>query len=72
MRRRAPSPPLHPLEASVALHLREERLLGDGDRVVVAFSGGPDSTALLHALAALAAGPGPRLRLVAAHLDHGL
>ncbi len=56
----------------MALHLREERLLGDGDRVVVAFSGGPDSTALLHALAALAAGPGPRLRLVAAHLDHGL
>lgn len=38
--------------------------------IVVAASGGPDSTALLHALHALA---GPlRLRLVVAHLDHGL
>ncbi len=44
--------------------------LGRGDRLVVAFSGGPDSTALLHGLAQLA----PRLgvELTAAHLDHGL
>jgi tRNA(Ile)-lysidine synthase len=40
--------------------------------VVVALSGGPDSTALLLGLAALAAGPGPGARLLAAHLDHGL
>ena len=41
-----------------------------GDLVVVAFSGGPDSTALLHGLARLA--PERGLRLLAAHLDHGL
>jgi tRNA(Ile)-lysidine synthase len=63
---------LHPFETEVARLLRRERLARDGDGVVVALSGGPDSTALLLALAAVAAGPGPRLRLVAAHLDHGL
>jgi tRNA(Ile)-lysidine synthase len=41
-----------------------------GDRLLVAFSAGPDSTALLHALTELA--PELRLRLQAAHLDHGL
>ncbi|HUP42706.1 MAG TPA: tRNA lysidine(34) synthetase TilS, partial [Thermoanaerobaculia bacterium] len=41
-----------------------------GDLIVVAFSGGPDSTALLHGLARLA--PERGLRLLAAHLDHGL
>src|SRR6202165_1042728 len=38
--------------------------------VVVAVSGGPDSTALLHALARAA--PRLNLQLTAAHLDHGL
>jgi tRNA(Ile)-lysidine synthase len=49
---------------------RDTAPLGPGDRVVVAFSGGPDSTALLAGLAELA----PRLgaEVVAAHLDHGL
>jgi tRNA(Ile)-lysidine synthase len=42
--------------------------LDRGDRLVVAFSGGGDSTALLWALARLA--PGHELRIVAAHLDH--
>jgi tRNA(Ile)-lysidine synthase len=41
-----------------------------GDLIVVGFSGGPDSTALLCGLARLA--PERRLRLLAAHLDHGL
>lgn len=45
-------------------------LLPPGSGVVVGFSGGPDSLALLHALAALQ--PGLNLRLVAAHLDHML
>ncbi len=71
-RRRSPPVPIHPFEAAVARFCRKERLLRDGDRVVVAFSGGPDSTALLLALHALSRGPGLRLRLVAAHLDHGL
>lgn len=41
-----------------------------GDLIVVAFSGGPDSTSLLHGLARLA--PARGLPLLAAHLDHGL
>lgn len=49
---------------------RDNAPLGAGDRIVVAFSGGPDSTALLAGLAELA----PRLgaEVLAAHLDHGL
>src|SRR5947199_289960 len=41
-----------------------------GEHLLVAVSGGPDSTALLAALAELA--PGHGLRLTAAHVDHGL
>ncbi|MEX1277465.1 MAG: tRNA lysidine(34) synthetase TilS, partial [Chloroflexota bacterium] len=42
----------------------------DGASLVLAVSGGPDSTALLHAAAALA--PARDWQLVVAHLDHGL
>jgi tRNA(Ile)-lysidine synthase len=52
------------------LFFRREAPAGPGDGVVVAFSGGPDSTALLCGMAALA--PRRGLRLTAAHLDHGL
>jgi len=45
-------------------------MLASGDNVVAAVSGGPDSVALLHAL--LAAAPIYDLRLVVAHLNHGL
>ena len=50
--------------------LTREARVRPGDGIVVGFSGGPDSTALLWGLRALA----PRLdvRIVAAHLDHGL
>jgi tRNA(Ile)-lysidine synthase len=41
-----------------------------GDAVVVGLSGGPDSVALTDALASESAGAG--IRIVAAHLDHGL
>ncbi len=41
-----------------------------GGSIVAAFSGGPDSTALLHALHALKRDL--RLNIYAAHLDHGL
>lgn len=41
-----------------------------GDLLIVAFSGGPDSTALLRGLTELA--PARGLRLLAVHLDHGL
>src|SRR5947199_8396491 len=47
-----------------------EAPLAAGDGVVVAFSGGPDSTALLWGMTRLAAGRGARLTAV--HLDHGL
>ena len=44
----------------------EQDLIGSGDRVLVAVSGGPDSTALLHALHTLG------FDVQAAHLNHGL
>jgi tRNA(Ile)-lysidine synthase len=50
--------------------LTEEAGVRPGDGVVVAFSGGADSTALLHGLVQLA--PRLDLELLAAHLDHGL
>ncbi|MGE7138409.1 tRNA lysidine(34) synthetase TilS [Luteibacter sp. NPDC031894] len=56
------------MSASLATHL--DRALDDaGDApLVVAYSGGPDSTALLHALAMRS----PRPSLRALHVDHGL
>lgn len=49
---------------------RTEAPLGSGDGVVAAFSGGPDSTALLLGLARLASHH--RIRAIAAHLDHAM
>ncbi len=56
--------------SSVLRTIREHDLLAAGDRVLVALSGGPDSTALLHALVCLSS----RLdiELAAACIDHGL
>lgn len=56
------------MSISLVDHLR--RALDDvpGAPLVVAYSGGPDSTALLHALA----GQMPRPTLRALHIDHGL
>ena len=50
--------------------IREQALLAGGERVLVALSGGPDSTALLHALVQLA--PRLHIELIAATVDHGL
>lgn len=50
--------------------LRGQRLLAPGDHVLVAVSGGPDSTALLRLLVDLA--PAWSLRISAGHVHHGL
>ncbi|MBK8253584.1 MAG: tRNA lysidine(34) synthetase TilS [Polyangiaceae bacterium] len=50
--------------------LREEELIGAGETVLCACSGGPDSTALVHVLGKLA--PKFRFRVAAHGVDHGL
>jgi tRNA(Ile)-lysidine synthase len=78
-----PTPPLTPslpaeqrvpdvarVRRAVARALDRDGVLRPGERVVVACSGGPDSTALLDALARLA--PPRRIDLHVAHVDHGL
>jgi tRNA(Ile)-lysidine synthase len=62
---------LHPFAAAVAETVRRRGLLAPGERVLVALSAGPDSTALAAALAELrdAGEAGP---LHALHVDHGL
>jgi len=50
--------------------IKRHKLLGAGDRVLVAVSGGPDSVALLEALRKLRKRLG--IELAVAHLNHGL
>jgi tRNA(Ile)-lysidine synthase len=50
--------------------IEKSSMLTPGDHLVVAFSGGPDSVALLRALILLSSEYG--LRLTTAHLNHGL
>jgi tRNA(Ile)-lysidine synthase len=54
----------------MAKTIDENRLLKRGDSLLVALSGGPDSVALLHLLDCLKSKY--RIRLAAAHLDHGI
>ncbi|ACL65799.1 tRNA(Ile)-lysidine synthetase [Anaeromyxobacter dehalogenans 2CP-1] len=64
-------PDLHPYPAAVLETARRRRLFGPADRVLVALSGGADSTALLAALAALR-DAGALAEVRALYLDHGL
>ena len=52
----------------VTSYIERHRLIEKGDRVLVAFSGGPDSLCLLHLLRSLQ--ESHRLYLAVAHLDH--
>jgi tRNA(Ile)-lysidine synthase len=67
--RLAGSHALRPITEALADGAARLRIPDDAP-MVLAVSGGPDSTALLHAAAALA--PGCGWRLTVAHLDHGL
>jgi tRNA(Ile)-lysidine synthase len=58
------------LRRAVAIAMDVRGVLEAGETVVIACSGGPDSTAMLDALARLA--PPRRLTLHVAHVDHGL
>ncbi len=57
------------IEAQVRATIARHDMLSPGERVLVAVSGGPDSTALLSILAGLSGEFG--LELHVAHLDHG-
>ncbi|MFD0591123.1 tRNA lysidine(34) synthetase TilS [Paenibacillus sp. GCM10027627] len=57
------------LLSELAREAADQGLWSEGDTIVVAVSGGPDSMALLHMLHALA--KEHRLSLVAAHVNHG-
>jgi tRNA(Ile)-lysidine synthase len=61
----------HPYPQAVLDTIRRRRLLTSEDRVLAALSGGPDSTALLAALAVLR-DAGELAGLTALHVDHGL
>ena len=66
------SPPAHSNDAVLVKKLRSSVASNGfaGSSILVAFSGGPDSTALLHSLCSLRGDFSLELR--AAHLDHGL
>lgn len=66
----SPAPLSSRLDRLVDETIARHGLIARGDSVLVAVSGGPDSSALLHLLAARA--PAWKLRLGLAHLDHGL
>ena len=67
-----PNPRDQSLEYAADRLVREERLLPAGGPIVVAVSGGPDSVALYHFLAATAVREGIDSTVIVAHVNHGL
>lgn len=61
---------MHPLEKKIQGLLRNQGLIRQGERIVIGVSGGPDSMALLHVLAALQHLLG--IEIHAVYVDHGL
>jgi len=59
-------------EKKVAGYLKANELLVSADKLLLAVSGGADSTALLHAIHALKAGRVVKAELLCAHLNHQL
>ncbi len=57
------------LQEKLLIFLRSHQLINAGATVIVGYSGGPDSTALLHLL--LSVQSKLDLQLIAAHFDHG-
>ncbi|MDX1682277.1 MAG: tRNA lysidine(34) synthetase TilS [Phycisphaeraceae bacterium] len=62
----------HPYTRAIARSLRRRCDVNTGNHLLVAVSGGPDSVALLRALAALAPRRRWRLDLTVGHIDHNL
>lgn len=67
-----PQDQVDPFVADVGRFITANGLIGAGERVVVAVSGGADSVALLSALRDLAGRADRQWRLSVAHLNHGL
>lgn len=58
------------MEKRILAFIKEECMAKNGDSLVLGVSGGPDSIALLHVMAALRGSLG--VYIAAAHVDHGL